>query len=317
MELADGVALAAALGVWIRFSKFYYLPTRNETAPPEERQQVSIIVPARNEADNLRKLLPTLHQLNALEIIVANDRSDDATVEVATSYGARVIQVPSRPEQWVAKSWACHQAAQHARGRYLLFTDADTIHQPESLGHVLAYLKHENADMLSASPWHLNQLWWEKLLGPFYCFVYAGASPYDKPRRGRAYAVGQYILFQTQAYARLKGHESVKDALAEDAALAQHAMDKGAKFVMYCGAAPYKVQMYDSIKAFIKGWTRQLRMGMRYVHFSVAIYSLLPLIALNIIRLPSMSFFAWLPLILTLICFGLVQARLGNFSIWG
>ena len=266
ITFADAIALLASLGVWWRFANFYFIKGADHAKVQADSRRVSIVVPARNEQQNLRTLLPTLQALHPLEIIVIDDSSTDRTAEVVREFHAVVESPPPRPPDWVAKSWACMHGAGIAKGDIILFTDADTVHRRNSLTRALCDFDEQRLQMLSASPWFLNGLWWERLLGPFYCFVYAGASPFDQPRPDRAFAVGQYILVDKTFYNGMDGHTAVKNAVAEDAALAQALMKRNGRFNMYKGSPLYDVQMYTHFTDFTQGWTRQLRMGMRQVH---------------------------------------------------
>src|SRR5260370_18437595 len=119
------------------------LPRLRPEARSAATAGVSVLVPARNEAPRIRACLESLIAQNylSLEIVVLDDESQDATTEIARSLGfstdpgsnRRLLTGEPLPPGWTGKSWACHQLADGARAEYLLFTDADTVHQPAAL----------------------------------------------------------------------------------------------------------------------------------------------------------------------------------------
>ncbi|NJO23489.1 MAG: glycosyltransferase family 2 protein [Sphingomonadales bacterium] len=108
-------------------------PSSSPSLPSIRPPRISLLIPARNEALNLERLLPSLLQNDdpTLEILILNDRSEDATERVARRFAAvdsrlRVLEGAALPEGWLGKNWACHQLALAATGDVLIFTDADT-----------------------------------------------------------------------------------------------------------------------------------------------------------------------------------------------
>ena len=113
------------LGWWLR--PRLNAPTHDGTSGVDPTK-VSIIVPARNEAKNLPRLIHSIRAQRVWpqEVIVVDDDSEDKTADIAKEMGARVITSEPLPEGWRGKTWACHQGAKEAKGKTLLFLDADT-----------------------------------------------------------------------------------------------------------------------------------------------------------------------------------------------
>lgn len=281
--------------------------------------RISIIIPARNEATNISRLLTSLLQLEIPphEIIVVDDQSTDHTKQMAESFPVTVLSAGIKPEGWIGKSWACHAGSEAATGDVLLFTDADTVHHPQVLSRAWQAMQQSNSDLISAPAYHLNKLWWEKLLGPFHCFLHSGASPYDKRSVRNGYAVGQFLMIDANVYQEIGGHHGIRGELAEDLALANRVLNSGRRHSIYNGPAICLVQMYSSFHDFVQGWCRIMRLGMTGLSFEIALNSLLPLIALNGFYLFKGNFINWVPAILTLTCFAFVQRRIGKFNIAG
>ncbi len=123
--------------------------------------RVSVLVPARDEAPNLRRLLPALlaSEYGELEILVLDDESVDETAAVIRGFAAsdprvRVMAGAPPPDGWTGKNWACHQLAGSATGEVLLFCDADMVPGPRAVARTVAALERSRADALTALPRH-------------------------------------------------------------------------------------------------------------------------------------------------------------------
>src|SRR6202035_2026822 len=128
------------------------------------RPTVSVIVPARNEETCLGACLESLVAQTgvAFEIIVVDDHSTDRTREIAQSFpGVRVLGAGPLPGGWTGKNNAVTAGARQARGQWLLFTDADTVHISGSLARALAEAAENNAELLSYSPQQIAVTFWE------------------------------------------------------------------------------------------------------------------------------------------------------------
>src|SRR5437867_4063705 len=130
---------------------------------------VSVIVPARNEEACLRACLESLvgHDGVDFETIVVDDSSTDRTREIALSFpSVKMIDPGPLPEGWTGKNNALAAGARQAAGKWLLFTDADTIHRPGSLARGLEEAKRHGAALLSYSPDQEVRGFWEKAVMP-------------------------------------------------------------------------------------------------------------------------------------------------------
>ncbi len=257
--------------------------TETRVAPTLAAQQVSIIVPSRNEAHNLPTLLASLNALvpAPLEVIVVDDHSVDGTGDIARSFGARVVRPAPIPEGWIGKSWACWVGVQEARGDFVLFTDADTLHAPDSLMHSLGALINDGAGLVSVIPTHRVVAFWEKLQGVFQLLLLVAtrAGARDKPGSGeRRFAIGQYLLFRRTVYDAIGGHKAVANRLAEDLALARVVADAGHGVRVLFAPGAMQVRMYpEGLSAFFAGWRRSFRDGVG----SVGVRAVLEIVMVN------------------------------------
>lgn len=319
------VLIALALFIWrlsVRPRSNRALMTKLDTLSAPERKslygQLAIIVPARNEAQNLPGLLRSLQKAHqeGTKIIVVDDHSTDATAAIAREWNVDVVSSKPRPEGWSGKNWACHQGAEALRasafeGQYLLFTDADTHHYAEDIPKALAWFKTHGAAVMTCRPYHRNPTWWERMLGPFALLVLtitdAGRC---RPKADRFFSIGQYLLFDRHYYEKSGGHESIQAALAEDLALARICFDQKQTFLVYPQTNLYSTRMYSSPSEFFKGWRRNFRLGMDQSTFLTFLETVLIISAgLGSLRLSNYAF--------TALLLALLQRRQGRFSFWG
>src|SRR5579862_3563909 len=202
------------------------MPARDTANDP---LTVSVIVPARNEEATLSDCLTSLlaQQGVAFEIIVIDDHSTDRTSEIASSFsgsGVKLIHAPELPAGWTGKNNAVAAGARIARGEWLLFTDADTVHLPGSLARSIEEAKRQKAALLSYSPEQIAKSFWEKAVMPVIFAELAASfrpSQVSNPNSTAAAANGQYILIAREAYNAVGGHAAIAGNLLEDVALAR------------------------------------------------------------------------------------------------
>lgn len=228
------------------------LPRLPETGPGSAGL-VSIIVPARNEAPRLPALLRSLHSLDGVdyEIIVVDDASQDETAAVARTHGASVLRVAGPPAGWSGKCYACHVGAEAATGEWLLFTDADTVHGPQSLRRALGA-----PGLTSLLARQRCQSFWERLLLPYaYALYFAGAARANQPG-GTDIANGQYLLFDRSTYRRIGGHAAVRGSVIEDVELARRVRAVGRQVRLFRAEEELEVRMYTDLSSLWEGLSK-------------------------------------------------------------
>src|SRR5580704_1622586 len=210
--------------------------------PPVSQPTVSVIVPARNEEACLGACLESLvAQADvSFEIIVVDDGSTDRTREIAQCFLAvRVVDPGPLPPAWSGKNNALVAGAYDARGTWLLFTDADTVHSAGSLGRSVAEARRRGVAMLSYSPEQEVHGFWEKAVMPVIFAELATTyrpSDVSDPASPAAAANGQYLLISRDAYDAVGSHAAVASDLLEDVALAKLVKSSGRKIVFRFGA---------------------------------------------------------------------------------
>ncbi len=234
------------------------------TDPSSTTPQVSVIIPARNEEASLGSCLESLVSQTGLpfEIIVVNDHSTDRTAEIAASFpNVRVIEAGPLPAGWTGKNNAVTAGARAARGSWLLFTDADTVHLPGSLARAVAEAEEHHAEMLSYSPEQIAVTFWEMAVLPVVFAELACQYPPSKvsdPSSPEAAANGQYILITRDAYDAVGGHSSVATSILEDVALARAVKASGRKIRFRYAADAVRARMYRNFRQLREGWTKNL-----------------------------------------------------------
>jgi glycosyltransferase involved in cell wall biosynthesis len=233
-------------------------------APASPRPDVSIIIPARNEDANLRICLESLTAQTGVlfEIIVVDDASIDRTRDIAQSFaGVQVISPGPLPQSCTGKNNALIAGAKQARAPWLLFTDADTVHQPGSLQRALAEAKKEQADLLSYSPKQIVVTFTERAVMPVIFAELAAQYPPHKVRDQDSKVVaanGQYILVRRAAYDAVGGHAAVASEILEDVALARLFRNAGHRVYFRYAADAVRTRMYRNWAQLREGWTKNL-----------------------------------------------------------
>src|SRR6266568_2486309 len=232
--------------------------------PSENAPVVSIIVPARNEEACLGACLQSLVAQTGIsfEIIVVDDDSTDRTAEIARSFpGVDVIQAGPLPDGWTGKNNAMSAGARIAKGKWLLFTDADTTHKPGSLARAVSEAGQRRAELLSYSPEQEVRGFWEKAVMPVIFAELATTYPpqaVNDPTSPIAAANGQYLLISREAYGAVGGHTKIANDLLEDVAMARLVKSSGRKIFFRYAADAVRTRMYRSFAQMKEGWTKNL-----------------------------------------------------------
>ena len=237
------------------------------TSTPKNAARVSAIVPARNEQEVIRACVESLARQEAiLEILVVNDQSTDGTKEIVDGLAARLpkvrlLEIMNLPAGWVGKNNAVWMGARESKGEWLLFTDADAVHERDSAAKALEIAERTGSVLVSFSPEQLLETWYEKSLIPYVYrrlsarFTYADVND---PQKAIAAANGQFFLIRRDAYAGVGGHSSVAGEVLEDVALAKRVKSAGYRIWFGSGRGMVRVRMYRSFRGLWQGWRKNL-----------------------------------------------------------
>ncbi|MFF9400070.1 glycosyltransferase [Streptomyces sp. NPDC014744] len=228
-----------AAWVWLLLGQGFFwrtdqrMPVRRA---PERWPSVAIVVPARDEADMLPVSLPSLLTQDypgVAEVFVVDDCSEDGTGDVARAlsvrYGGLPVTVtsPGEPEPgWTGKLWAVRHGMALARARrpeYLLLTDADIAHEPDSLRELVSAAVSGGFDLVSQMARLRVSSVWERLIVPAFVYFFSQLYPFRWVNRAgaRTAAAGGCVLLRTKAADRARVPESIRQAVIDDVSLAR------------------------------------------------------------------------------------------------
>ncbi len=273
---------------------------------PKKLLELTVIVPARNEEECLAACLQSLVSQSEevfklgrdWELMVVDDHSTDRTAEIARGFAgvtvldARKLEAGQSKPVWTGKNNAIWTAARRARGRWLLFTDADTLHEPGNLHRALHEAARHKVGMLSYSPRQIVSGLWQRSLMPLIFSELALAYPPAKvsdPAKRIAAANGQFLLIEREAYRRLGGHAAVSDKVLEDVELAILAKRRRIGLRFRYAEDAVSTRMYRSTAAMIEGWTKNLALLFDNC-LALAVWRVIDILLLAALPLLAMEF---------------------------
>jgi len=236
--------------------------------------KVSVLIPARNEEQNIGKILKQLTEYYPsegredgirLEIIVYDDQSTDLTAEIVTGAAAsdgriKLIKGLELPDGWLGKNHACHLLAQEASGEWLLFLDSDVDTGPGLIPDSLAYARRRKLRLLSIFPKQLMQSPGEWKVVPLMNWILVSLLPMIMIRICKwtsfSAANGQFMLFRAEAYKAFNWHEQVKSNPVEDILICRRMKKKKLRVATLLGNADISCRMYSSYGSALNGFTK-------------------------------------------------------------
>ena len=247
--------------LFLTFFLFYKTKTLY-LSEKHSQQKISVIIPARNEGNNLPALLESLKKqdIQPFEIIVVDDNSSDKTFDIAKSFGVNVISIKNRPEGWLGKNYACYTGAKIATGEILLFLDADLILKPTAIRKLTCTYK--NNTVLSVQPYHFMERTYEQM-SMFFNAIAVAAVGVCYPGKDKSIGLfGPVIMIDRNQYFDFGGHEIVKNEVIEDYMLGEKLRKLGIECNLYLGYDSISYRMYNGgFKQLIWGWSKNFSSG--------------------------------------------------------
>lgn len=229
--------------------------------------EVSVLIPARNEEANLPACLNAVLRQGetVLEVLIYNDHSTDQTGRIINEYGERDARVRSAKvlpleEGWCGKNFACAQLAKAAKGKWLLFIDADARLAEGAAARMVEEMDRRQLTFLSCWPGLELISFWERALMPMLNFIVFATFPsllsmlLDRPSLGLAH--GACLMFERKTYEEVGGHAAVHDQIFEDTRLAQLWREKGKHGLCLDGQEVVSVRMYSSFTEIWRGFQK-------------------------------------------------------------
>ncbi|WP_443071135.1 glycosyltransferase [Streptomyces sp. NBC_01476] len=262
MWVVAGVSLAAWVWLLVGQGGFWRTDVRlPEGTEPARWPKVAVVVPARDEAEVLGVSLPSLLAQvypGEAEVFLVDDGSSDGTGELAEKLGAShgglplTVTSPGEPPAgWTGKLWAVRHGIALARERtgadYLLLTDADIAHRPDSLRALVAGAVGADLDMVSQMARLRVETGWERLIVPAFVYFFAQLYPFrriNRPRSRTAAAAGGCVLIRSTAVTAARVPDSIRQSVIDDVALARAVKRSGGR--IWLGLA----EQVDSVRPY-------------------------------------------------------------------
>ena len=237
---------------------------------------VSILVPARNEEQRvlescIRSILA--QDYGQFEVIAVDDRSTDNTGAILKTLAQSnerltVIEGAELPPGWLGKPYAMQQALRHARGEWILATDADMIFDAAALRTALDRVLETNEDALTLIPRFEAGSFWERVMIPTWEWVFLMFMIFyriNDPKSDGAAAIGGFFLIRRTVLDRAGGYEALKDEVMEDVRLAARIKRVGARLMIERAPALIRTRMYTT---FSEMWECSTKNWFSGVNFS-------------------------------------------------
>ena len=234
---------------------------------PEPLPLVSVLIPARDEESDIGACLESLRAQDYpnFEILVLDDSSSDATAATVQQIAAvdprvRLLRGKPLPQGWAGKPFACYQLASQARGSWLLFTDADTIHAPAMLRSALAYACNNRLALLSGFPLQRTVSFSQRVVVPVMYFIILSWYPLwwlqrsAKPKPGLT--IGQFLFVSAQEYREIGGHEAVRSRILDDIWLGVEMARHGKPQATIDLSQMVACRMYEDLGDLWQGFTK-------------------------------------------------------------
>jgi glycosyltransferase involved in cell wall biosynthesis len=240
--------------------------------PSDAQSEISILIPARDEAHNIAGAIQSALRTNCNEVVVLDDHSSDQTAAIVRQIAAkdsrvRLLVGRPLPRGWQGKTFACQQLATHARSSTLLFMDADVrITRADTLSRLTTFMRQSDAVLLSGVPHEITASWMERLMVPLIHFVLLGFLPIARMRltshSGYAAATGQVLAVRRRDYMRLGGHASIADRAHDGLALCRRFRAAGLRTDLFDATDTFACRMYQNANQVWRGFGKTAHEGL-------------------------------------------------------
>jgi len=321
----------------ITIKNYNILPSLSKEKLKTEYPSVSVIIPTRNESKRISPCIASMKNQDYpdLEVIIIDDSNDD-TVDVIKGIvnddkRFKILKEKKLDQGWVGKPHAMQQGSREAKGEWLLFIDADTVHTPHLIASAIKHSIEKKLDMLSILAELVCKTFWEKVIQPIPTGLLLFISPMGKvndPKTKNAFALGPFILIKKSVFEKIGGYEKIRGKIADDVEMAKMLKESGFKIGLAKAHDMMKLRMYEKFRDIWEGWSKNIFMGLvqkrqisskgkqtlillfgLFILFTMVVYPFIStLISLNLyyfvknslwLQILSISFFIWLFSILT------------------
>jgi chlorobactene glucosyltransferase len=281
----------------ILINNIFYLEEEKEYIPLKQKPFISIIIPARNEEENIVDCLNGIlnQKYENFELIVVDDNSNDKTPYLVEKFvdknkNLKFLRLNFLPEGWMGKNFACWNGFNLSKGEYLLFTDADTRFIDENLiEYAISKMKEKDLKLLSLIPKIEAISFIEKIFMPLWSFAFITFLPLRilSKKNKFAFALGPFLLFERKFYEEIGGHKEIRNEIVDDIFLARKVKKNGGNIAILNGKEFIKVRFYKNYEEIKRGVTKSAFGAFNYSYKILFIFLLLSFI---IFFLPFLNF---------------------------
>jgi len=246
-------------------------------------QLVSILIPVRNEENNILTLLNSIAEQDYenYEVLILDDSSEDNTFKICSDFAAKhhrfkVIKGDPLPYDWLGKNYACHQLAQHAAGDYFLFLDADDKVYNLLINSAVHRMRMFSLGLLSLFTNQQMDTVGEKLVVPLMHYILLNLLPlrlvYLIKNNTVAAASGQFMFFDAEVYRKQQWHKQVKDRVVEDVEIMRAVKSAGYNGEALLANGMVSCRMYKGYAEAVNGFSKNFLAAFNYSIITLLIY---------------------------------------------
>lgn len=249
--------------------------SRNNQKVMKQFPNISIVIPVRDEENNISTLLDSLkmQSLQPEQVIVVDDESSDRTVEVASEYDVQI-----NTKEWdqkklylIGKTAACYRGAKEAKGDLLIFIDADTYfdHEDSLQDIIIEFEKYHFSGLFTLQPYHHTVKFYEKLSAPMNMIVAAGLNSFTpmKTKIKDGGAFGPFLMCSAEEYRLTGGHKKILDSHLDNFMLTKLYQAQSLPVYNVGGKGSVSFRMYpDGPKQWLLGWSKSIANGSAHTH---------------------------------------------------
>ncbi|WP_299288262.1 glycosyltransferase [uncultured Mucilaginibacter sp.] len=244
---------------------------------------VSILIPARDEEKNILTLLQSIdgQDYQNIEVIVLDDHSSDETYNLCNGFAQKhsffkVIKGKPLPNGWLGKNYACYQLAQQAKGKYLLFLDADEEVENGLINSSVYRTKVHRLALLSLFTNQVMVTLGEKSVVPLMHYMLLNLLPlrliYLSKNPAFAAASGQFMFFEAEKYHQYQWHEKVKNQVVEDVEIMKQVKQNRLKGEGLLANGFIRCRMYNGYQDAVNGFSKNFLAPFNYSIVTFLLY---------------------------------------------
>ncbi len=300
MEIILTLSAITGAAIWLTILLLPWRPwSTNEVLdvssplPEVDLGDITVLIPARNEAETIKATLPALTaQGRGLNIILIDDQSSDGTGQVArkaVDENLLIIKGKSLPSGWTGKLWALEQGRSHIRTPFTLLLDADIEPLPGIIGELKRAMQERDVQLISLMAELRMDTFWEKLLMPAFIYFFKLLYPFRLSNTGTsrvAAAAGGCILLETRLLHEIGGFDSLRGELIDDCALARRIKTLGYKTWIGLTHSVRSIRQYEKLRTI---WEMVARTAFTQLHYSKLLLILCTVIMLASFGMPGIG----------------------------